>query len=141
MRQKRGKFDKREAVGGEHVERIAEELIGPRAEMMEMPAMLQDLGEFRDPDKIFRFLLQRIESDRELRVGGSDHDELVAQVATEFPFACGDGAQEKRRGIAVQVEVDESSVRLNVLLAHVLQKRAFAASRLAEHCDVHRPLI
>jgi hypothetical protein len=51
-----------------------------------------------------------------------------------------DAAEEEWRGIAVQVEINETAVLRNVLLAHVAQEVALAASRLAEHHQVPHTL-
>lgn len=58
---------------------------------------------------------------------------LSRQVAMLAPFAGVDRPQEKRRGIAVQVEVDETAIFLDVLLAHGAQEVALAAAGLADH--------
>src|SRR5258708_25546219 len=60
VREERCEFEERESVRGERIERIAQKLVCPSAEIAEMPAVLQYFSEFHNPDEVRRFLLQRI---------------------------------------------------------------------------------
>src|SRR5579863_155042 len=140
VREKRRELDKREPVRGEDVQRISKQLIRPSAEVLEMPAVPQNLGEFSNPNKVRQLLLQRVEPDRQFGITGSDNDESVAQVTTEKPLAGGNGVQKERRRVAVEIEIREPAVRLNILRAHELQERALASSRFADDSDMHRPI-
>ena len=94
---------------------------------------LQNLGDLGDGHKVRRFLFQRIESDRHDGIGGIDEDQAVTQM-TVFPaLPCVDSPQKKWRRVAMKIEVDETSVLLDILFAHVAQQIAFAAARLADH--------
>src|ERR1700722_13713390 len=44
-------FDEREPIRGEHIERIPQEFVGARSEMVKVPALLEHLGELRNADK------------------------------------------------------------------------------------------
>jgi hypothetical protein len=124
-------------IRGKNEECVSQEFVRPRPEVIESPMPLEDFRDFGDGDEVRRFLFERIESDRHDGIGGIDEDKLVAQVTMLAPFAGVDRPQEKRRGIAVQVEVDETAIFLDVLLAHVAQEVAFAAAGLPD--DDHVP--
>ena len=52
VRKQRCELKERESIRGEYIERISKKLISPRAEIVEVPAMFQEFGEFCDPDKL-----------------------------------------------------------------------------------------
>src|ERR1017187_3878508 len=54
-----------------------------------------------------------------------------------LPLAGGDGAQEKRRRITVEVEVHEPASGFNVLKAEIFKERTLAGPRFSEKRDVH----
>src|SRR5579872_1166824 len=108
--------------------------------MIEMPALLKDLGKLCDTDKIQGLLLERIEAHRKLRVCRSNNNQLVAQVTAQPAFACVNCSQQKWRRITVKVEVDEPTVVFNILHAQIPQERALPAPRFSENCQVHRSL-
>src|ERR1700678_2021764 len=108
--------------------------------MIQPPMPFKNFRDLGDGYEFRRFLFERIESHRHDRIGGIDHDELLAQVAA-FPSLAGvDPAEEERRGISVKIEVDEAAVLLDVLFTHVAQEIALAAAGLAEHDDMSHAL-
>src|ERR1035437_7877497 len=137
MGKQRRKFEKGEAVCGENVERIAQQFVRPRAEVVQSPTLFQDLHKFCDPDEIRFRIFERIEAHRHFPVGRRDDDEPVAQMGLLFPLASGDCAQEKRRCIAVQVEIHEYESGFNILKAEILKERTLTGPRLSEKRDVH----
>lgn len=54
-----------------------------------------------------------------------------------LPLAGGDGAEEKRSRIAVQVEIRESASGLNILKAKILKERTLTGPRLSKERNVH----
>ena len=46
------KFDERETAGREHIERVPQEFIGARAEVVEPHRVAKDLGELRDAREV-----------------------------------------------------------------------------------------
>jgi hypothetical protein len=137
MREQRRKFEKREAVCRENVERIAQQFVRPRAEVVQSPTLFQNLRKFCDPDEIRFRIFERVEAHRHFPVGGRDDNEPVAQMRLLLPLAGGDCAQEKRRRIAVQVKVYEPASCLDVLQTEILKERTLTSPRLSEERDVH----
>src|ERR1035437_2501315 len=137
MGKQRRKFEKRESVCGENVERIAQQFVRPRAEVVQPPTLFQDFRKFCDPEEIRFCIFEWVEAHRHFPVGRRDDNEPVAQVGLLLPLAGGDGAQEKRRRIAVQVEIHESASGFNILKAEILKERTLTGPRLSEERDVH----
>ncbi len=131
-------FDEGQPVCREHVKRVPQEFIRPRSEMIEMPALPEDLGEFRDADKVWRFLLQWVQPHGDNRIGGLDENELVAQMPAQPTFLRVNRPHEERRRIAVEIEIHEPAPGLDVLLGEVAEERTLAAPGLPEHRHVHR---
>src|SRR5882724_10617178 len=132
MDKERAKFKQRETVCGENIQRIPKQFVRPRAEMVERPSLFQDLREFRDTDKIRRILFERIQSHGNDRICGLNEDEFVAQMTALSSPACVDRSQEKRRRVPMEIEIQKSSVRLNILLTQKSQERTLAGSCLSE---------
>src|ERR1035438_5851589 len=55
----------------------------------------------------------------------------------QFPLAGGDGTKQKRRCIAMQIEVHKPASGFNVLQAEILDLRTFAGACLSEDRHVH----
>ena len=49
----------------------------------------------------------------------------------------GNCPQEEGSGIAVEVEIHEAAIGLNILLTHVFHEGALTTSWFTERCDVH----
>src|ERR1700733_11650480 len=62
VRKQRIELEKGQPICRKNIQCIAEELIGARAKMVEIPALLQDRGKLRDADKIRTLLLERVEA-------------------------------------------------------------------------------
>jgi hypothetical protein len=67
-----------------------------------------------DETRLRRF--KRIEARREFLVGGRDVDQTLMKVMSERHFVRGDHAEEKGRGIAVQIEIQNAASCFDVLL-------------------------
>src|SRR6266404_3216523 len=98
-----------------------------------MPARFEDFGNFGDMHEAPRIVVERIETDGNLRIGGLNDDKLVAEVTAGLLLPCSNGPQKKRRRIAMEVEIYESALGVDILLAQIPQERAFAAPRFSEH--------
>src|SRR5690349_3551836 len=109
MREKRCELKERESICGEHEQCISQEFIRTRAEGIQMPAGFEDFGNFGDVHKAPRIVVERIETNRNLRIGGCNDDKLVAEVTADLLLPCSDGPQEKRRCIAMEVKIYESA--------------------------------
>jgi hypothetical protein len=137
---KQSEFDKREMVCGKHEECVTQKLIGSRPEMVEAPVAPEDFRDFGDGDEVRRFLFERVESHRHDGIGWVNHDQLVAQVPVLAALARIDTPQKKRRSVTMEIEINESAVFLDVLLAHGAQKIALAAPSLPKYDDVAHAL-
>src|SRR6266849_2548829 len=127
LRKKRRELKKRESVCGENKQCIPQEFIRARTEGIQMPAGFKDFGNLGDTHKAPRIVVEGIEANRNLRIGGLNDDKLAAQVTMDLLLPCGNGLQEKRCRIAMKVEIYEPAPSVDVLLTEIPQKRAFAA--------------
>ena len=87
INKKRSELNQCEVVGREHKQRIGEQFAGASTEVIEPPVPLQNLGNFRNSDKVRRFRFERIQSHRHDGVGRVDDNELPTQVTVLAPFA------------------------------------------------------
>src|SRR4051794_10644170 len=106
--------------------------------MIQVPALLEQLCELGDANEVGRALLQGVKTDRNDRISRINDDQLVTKVTAQPPLSCVDRSQEKWRCVPVQIEVNEPTVCLNVLLAEIPKQRALTASRLPKDGGVHR---
>src|SRR5229473_1985034 len=99
------------------MERISEQFIGAGSKGFEMPALFEDLREFRNLDKAFAavLLFQRIQADREIAVRRFDDDQPPAQILFDSSFVSGNCRKHKPSHIAVEVETRESTASGNIL--------------------------
>ena len=84
-------FDQRETVRRKHEERVPQKFIRARPKGVEMPAIAEDLRQFRRTNKIGAVALKRVESDRNDGIGRLNKNGLPAQVAVLLPLPCVDG--------------------------------------------------
>ena len=111
--EKRCQFKERQAVRRKHIQRIAQQFVRPGAEPVQPPVHLEKFRDLRDGDEIGSPLPKRVEARRTFpgRRARSTMSRSL-KCCLQLPLLRGDGAQEKRRRIAVQVEIQESRVRL-----------------------------
>lgn len=131
--EERRKCDQGEMVRGKHIERIPQKLVGPCPEVVEPPVPLENFCNFGNGEEVWGFLFNRVESHRHDGIGGINDNELLAHVPVFPPFAGVDPSKEERRGVAVEIEVDEAPVLFDVLLAHIAQEVALAAAGLPKN--------
>lgn len=62
MREERREFKEREAVCREDIQRIAQQLICTRTEVVQAPTLFKDLSKFCDPDEIWFRIFEGIEA-------------------------------------------------------------------------------
>src|SRR5947207_3414614 len=94
-----------EAVCGENVERVPQEFVGTRSEMIERPALAKNLGEVTDATKVRRFRFQRVESHGDDCISRINEYQSVAQMLLRLSFVGIDRPQQERSRIAVEIEV------------------------------------
>src|SRR5450432_2420075 len=68
MSKKWRELKERHSVCRERIQRVAKQFVGARAEMVEVPASFENFGELCDADEVGRLVLQRVETNRELRI-------------------------------------------------------------------------
>src|SRR6266853_2297118 len=109
--QERCQFEEREAVFGEDIKRIPEQFIGTGSKGFEMPALFEDLREFRNLDKAFAaiLLLQRIQANGEIAVRRFDDDQPLAQILFDSSFVSGNRRKNKASNIAVKIKARETT--------------------------------
>jgi hypothetical protein len=97
--EERVEFKKREAVLGQHEERVAQQLVGAGAERVQSPAVLKDLSELGDPEEaVFASgNVERVEAHGEIGIRRIDYDYLVAEVCAHVTFFSGNQGQQRGR--------------------------------------------
>jgi len=123
VREERRKFEEREAVCGEHVERISEKFIGPCAEVVQSqrasaPARIPHYAR-NSP-----LLLQGIQT-AENSLSAARCRSAFMKFTPECYLMRGDDAEEKGRSIAVQIKIQNAAARFDVLLGQEPKQRAF----------------
>jgi hypothetical protein len=101
-----------------------------------VPAILENLREFGDADKVRPLAFERVQTHRDNRITGLDENRSVAQVPMLNAFPRIDDAQEKWRVRSVNIEVKEPTVSENVLLCEIPEKRTLATPGFPEHHGV-----
>lgn len=138
VREKRREFEEREAVLGENIERIPQELVRTRSEGVEVPPFAEHLGKLGDAEKavVRRLFLERVDADGCLWIGGLDDDEPFAQIFFEPVLLRGNRRCEEVGGVAVKIEVAEAAARFDVLRRKMPQEERFPAAGFPENGDV-----
>jgi hypothetical protein len=83
---------------------------------------------------------ERVQADRPLGIRRVDDDGSVTQIGVSMPFLGGQELQDVRRRFAMQIDMDESQIRLDILCAQRSQERGLARPGLAEDDQVFSPL-
>src|SRR6185369_4720480 len=96
----------------------------PGAEPIEVPALLEDLGEFGNLDKTMLVVppFENVQTHREFRVGRFNDDQVGAQILGTPLLLGRNELQQVRRRIAVKIEIDESAIGSNILAGHVAKQ-------------------
>src|SRR4051794_20513237 len=109
------KLQQGEAICRKHIERVSQEFIGACPKMIERPTLAKDLSEFRDTEEVRCLLLQGIEAHGNERISRVNNNELLVQMTAKPLFLGPDCSEEKLFCVAMQIEINETAARCNVL--------------------------
>ncbi len=117
---------------------IPQEFVRARPEGVEVPPLAQHLRELGDLDEPPGIVLpfERIHPDGELRVGRVDDDQAVGEILMESAFLFRHTAHDEIRGVAVEVEEQESAAGGDILVSEVPQQIGLACSRFPQQCEM-----
>src|SRR5450759_911361 len=96
---------------------VTQQLFGPCAKGIEIPASFEDLGELGELDVtlLARLSFEDVQTNRNIGVRRLYDDQPVAEVGSSPPFFCRHHAQQDRRRITMQIEEHKPAAAANVL--------------------------
>src|SRR6266852_67437 len=107
--EERGDFQQRELVVREHVEGVAEEFFRSGTEGIQVPAVFQDSGKFRNLNeaRLVGFGLKHVEPNGVIGISGLNHDQLGTEILPSPVLLRSNELKQGRRGIAMMIGREE----------------------------------